>query len=168
MKHRDEGPLDHGRWLDRREFLSKMGTGLGSIALACLLAGESRGATGGTVTPAPDASSLKSVKQPYFPAKARRVLQVFCPGAVSQVDTFEYKPELIRRHGEPMPGEGKIVTFQGGNGSLIEVPGGGAGTGSAASGSRICCPTWPAAWMTSRSSTRSPRRATRTDRRCCR
>ena len=56
-----------------------------------------------------------------FPPRARRVIQIFCPGAVSQMDTFEYKPELIKRHGQPMPGE-NIVTFQGGNGSLMRSP----------------------------------------------
>ncbi len=100
------------RWLDRREFLGKMGTGMGSIALACLLAEEAGAAA---------QDSPLSPKPPMFPAKAKRVIQIFCPGAVSHLDTFEYKPELIQRHGQAMSGE-NIITFQGGNGSLMKSP----------------------------------------------
>ena len=42
---------------------------------------------------------------PHFPAKAKRVLQIFCPGAASHVDLWEHKPELEKRDGEPLPGE---------------------------------------------------------------
>ncbi len=100
-------PYHH--WLDRREFLGSMGTGLGSIALAWLLAKDNK------VAANPQAGL------PHFAPKARRVLQIFCPGAVSHLDTFEYKPELIRRHGQPMPG-GELVTFQGSNGNLMASP----------------------------------------------
>src|SRR5215217_4576182 len=37
--------------------------------------------------------------------KAKRVLQVFCPGAASHIDLWEDKPELEKRHGSPLPGE---------------------------------------------------------------
>jgi hypothetical protein len=100
------------RWLNRREFLGTMGTGMGSIALACLLAEEGHAA--------PERSPLDP-KPPMFPAKAKRVIQIFCPGAVSQIDTFEYKPELIQRHDQPMGGE-NVITFQGGNGNLMRSP----------------------------------------------
>ena len=43
-------------------------------------------------------------------------------GACSQIDTLDYKPELIRRHDQPMPGSEKLVTFQGENGNLIKSP----------------------------------------------
>jgi hypothetical protein len=116
MKHRDDRPMTHDRWLDRREFLGSLGTGLGSIALAAMLAEETPAAAG------PQSGSSLAAKAPHFPARAKRVIQVFCPGAVSHLDTFEYKPELIKRHGEPMPGTGPIVTFQGGNGNLMKSP----------------------------------------------
>jgi len=112
MKHWDREPLTHERWLDRREFLSHLGTGLGSIALACLLAEEA---------PAAPAANPLAPKPPMFPARAKRVIQVFCPGAVSQVDTFDYKPELIKRHGQSLPGK-QVVTFQGRNGNLMKSP----------------------------------------------
>ncbi len=107
---KDHDPLRYASWLDRRQFLGQMGTGLGSVALAWLLADEAR------------AINLPAPRQPHFPPKARRVLQIFCPGAVSHLDTFEYKPELIRRHGQPLPGAGRVVTFQGGNGNLLRSP----------------------------------------------
>lgn len=44
---------------------------------------------------------------------------IFCSGALSHVDTFDYKPELIRRHDTPLPG-GNLVTFQGENGNLVK------------------------------------------------
>jgi hypothetical protein len=119
MKHHDPRPLTHGRWLDRREFLGNIGTGLGSIALACLLSEEA--AAAGTQAPAAGGNAL-APKPPHFPARAKRVVQIFCPGAVSQIDTYEYKPELMKRHGQPMPGAEKLVTFQGANGALMGSP----------------------------------------------
>jgi hypothetical protein len=95
------------RTQSRREFLGNMGTGLSSVALAWLLAEEVRAAEAGG---------------PRFEPKARRVLQIFCPGAVSHLDTFEHKPQLIKYHGQSMPGQQKVVTFQGGNGNLMQSP----------------------------------------------
>ena len=100
-------------WLYRREFLTQVGTGMGSIALACMLAEEAQAQQR---TPSPVAP-----KPPMYPAKAKRVVQIFCPGAVSHLDTFEYKPELIKRHGQPLRGE-KLVTFQGTNGNIMKSP----------------------------------------------
>jgi hypothetical protein len=50
------------------------------------------------------------------------VVHIFCTGAVSHVDTWDYKPELIKRHGRPMPGGDALITFQGENGSLAKSP----------------------------------------------
>jgi hypothetical protein len=101
---------EHG--LGRRAFLGHLGSGLSGIALAALL-GEEAAAAGAEGPLAP--------RQGHFAPRARRVIQVFCPGAVSQLDTFDYKPELIRRHGQPLPGE-SLVTFQGANGNLMRSP----------------------------------------------
>ena len=49
---------------------------------------------------------------------AKQVLLIFCSGALSHVDTWDYKPELIKRHDQPLPGD-KLVTFQGENGNLV-------------------------------------------------
>ena len=36
-------------------------------------------------------------RSPQFPARAKRVLHIFCTGAVSHLDTWDYKPESISR-----------------------------------------------------------------------
>src|SRR5579871_6589183 len=103
MKHFDDRPLDAERLPGRREFLGQMGTGLGSIALACLLMEEasasSRFTLAGGETPhrlvdaasqhSPLHASPLSPKPPHFTPRAKRVVQIFCPGAVSHLDTFE-------------------------------------------------------------------------------
>lgn len=47
----------------------------------------------------------------HHPAKAKAVIQIFCPGGMSQVDTFDYKPELTRRAGKPFDPDGKLQFF---------------------------------------------------------
>ena len=101
--------------LDRRAFLGQMSGGLTGVALGSLLAGDGLLAADGPADPL-------APRPPHFPAKAKRVLQIFCTGAVSHLDTFDYKPELIRRHGQPMPGGAGLVTFQGENGNLSKSP----------------------------------------------
>ena len=56
-------------------------------------------------------------RPPHFPAKAKNVVVIFCAGAVSQLETWDYKPELIKWDGKPLPG-GPAVTFQGPAGNL--------------------------------------------------
>jgi hypothetical protein len=115
--------------LDRRGFLAHMATGLGGIALTTLLAEDGLLADTSTPAPAPvptpagprPANPLQPGR-PHFPAKAKRVLHIFCTGAVSHLDTWDYKPELIRRAGQPMPGVEKLITFQGENGNLARSP----------------------------------------------
>jgi hypothetical protein len=75
----------------RREALRKMGAGMGSIGLASLL-GQQSALAASTNPLAP--------KQPHFPARAKRVIQLFMPGGPSQVDTFDYKPMLAKHAGE--------------------------------------------------------------------
>ena len=104
------------QFLDRRRFLGHLGTGLGGIALGALLA-EERARAG-----EPAGAGPLSPKPPHFAPKAKRVIHIFCTGAVSHLDTWDYKPELVRRHGQPMPGSGKLVTFQGENGNLSKSP----------------------------------------------
>ncbi len=122
MSHYDDIPLDTERLLDRRRFLGQMGTGLGSIALACLLMEEAQAARLANDPTTQQPNNPLSARPSHFPAKAKRVIQIFCPGAVSQLDTFEYKPELQKRHGQPMPGLTGVSSFQGGNGNLMRSP----------------------------------------------
>ena len=48
---------------------------------------------------------------PHHPAKAKAVIQIFCPGGISQVDTWDHKPELTKRTGTPFDPEGKLQFF---------------------------------------------------------
>jgi len=90
-----------GRWmLNRRDFLRLGGTGLSSIALLSLLREGER------------------PREPHFMPRAKNVLVIFASGALSHIDSWDYKPELIKRHGQPLPGTDKLITFQGENGNL--------------------------------------------------
>ncbi|MFO0850407.1 MAG: DUF1501 domain-containing protein [Gemmataceae bacterium] len=107
--------------LDRRAFLADAGTGLGGIALAALLAEQNLlAADKSPARPAIRPDAPTAPRSPHFPAKAKRVLTIFCSGAVSHLDSFDYKPELVKRHGQPLPGAEKLVTFQGENGGLVK------------------------------------------------
>jgi hypothetical protein len=76
--------------MHRRDALKVAGGGLGTVALSAMLHAD----------------------QPaHHAAKAKNVIQIFCPGGMSQVDTFDYKPELIRRAGKPFDPDGKLQFF---------------------------------------------------------
>jgi hypothetical protein len=47
---------------------------------------------------------------------------VFCPGGVSHLDTFDYKPELVKNDGKSMTGKGSVDTFFGQPGNLMKSP----------------------------------------------
>ena len=87
------------RYSSRRDFLSKMGGGFGGLALSAMLQ-ESHAAT----------NPLSAVA-PHHPAKARAVIQIFCPGGLSHLDSWDYKPELARRQGKPFDADGKVQFF---------------------------------------------------------
>ena len=97
----------------------------------------------------PDRSSTRPLapRPPHFPARAKQVLHIFCTGAVSHLDTWDYKPELIKRHGQPMPGVDKLITFQGENGNLSQSPWTFRPRGQTGKMSPTCCRTWPS-WST--------------------
>ena len=91
--------------LTRRKFLGNIATGVMGMGLHDLIARDTF------------ASS-----KPHFPPKAKRVLQIFCPGAASHMDLWEHKPMLEKMHGKPLPGEENLVSFQGKNGPLMKSP----------------------------------------------
>ena len=70
--------------------------------------------------PNENASRAPAAGQPHFAPKARRVLQIFCPGAASHMDLWEHKPALAKYHGQPLPGEENFVSFQGKNGNVMQ------------------------------------------------
>ena len=108
--------------LNRRQFLGHTAQGLGGIALASLLQNEGLLADEGPFRPRIDVGKPFAPRNPHFKAKANKVLVIFCSGACSQIDTFDYKAELIKRHGQPMPGADGLVTFQGAQGNLTKSP----------------------------------------------
>ncbi len=110
--------------LNRRTFLGDTARGLSGIALASLLRRDSLLASdsGGPIRPKIDPAHPFAARDAHHRSAAKRVLVIFCSGACSQVDTFDYKPELIRRHGQPMPGAENLVTFQGQQGNLTKSP----------------------------------------------
>ena len=105
--------------LNRRDFLRLGGTGLSSIALLSLLAEQKMlAATKEPIRPQWSPANPYAPRQPHFTPAAKNVVVIFCAGACSQLETWDYKPELFKRDGQPMPGAEKIVTFQGENGNL--------------------------------------------------
>lgn len=118
----NDGLSNAGRWmLNRRDFLRYGGTGLSGVALLALLAEqELLGARDSVTGPQWSPEHPNAPRPGHFPAKAKNVLVIFCSGACAHLETWDYKPELIKRHGQPMPGLDKLITFQGENGNLTK------------------------------------------------
>ena len=82
-------PVDqHKLLVTRRHFFQRSATGLGTAALASLLGPPSNAA---------------ETALPHFPPKAKRVIYLFQHGAPSQLDLFDYKPDLVKAHGVDLP-----------------------------------------------------------------
>jgi hypothetical protein len=73
--------------VERRAFLQRSGMGMGALGLAGLLQAETESKRPGI----------------HFPAKAEHVIHIFLNGGMSQVDTFDPKPELTKRGGQMLP-----------------------------------------------------------------
>ncbi|MDP3070367.1 MAG: DUF1501 domain-containing protein [Opitutaceae bacterium] len=108
------------RLLDRRDFLRTAGGLAGSVALLRLLAGDNLlASTAGSVRPQIDSDQPYALRAPHFEPKAKQVLVIFCVGAVSHVDTFDYKPDLFKYDGQKPPGI-PAVTFEGPTGNIAK------------------------------------------------
>lgn len=79
---------------NRRGFFGTAGISLGSIALAGLLNNSSRAGT-----------NPLAAKQPHFTPRAKHVIYLHMIGAPSQLDMYDWKPELVKRHNQPCPAE---------------------------------------------------------------
>lgn len=108
----------HSQLISRRGFLADAYTGLAGIGLSSLLLSDLLG----THTALAQDIDSASAPQPHFAPKAKRVLQIFCPGAASHMDLWEHKPSLDKYHGQPLPGEESFVSFQGKNGPIMRSP----------------------------------------------
>ncbi len=113
--------------LDRRNFMKNTGFSLGGLGLAQLLANEGLASSddpaafSGQVPIRPDIDPDNPYlpRQAHFDSAAKKVLVIFCPGAVSHVDTFDYKPALTKLHGQKPPGI-PAVTFEGPTGNIAK------------------------------------------------
>src|SRR5215212_4349607 len=73
----------------RRQFLNRLTFGLRGIALADLMRGNAR------------AAGLPSL--PHHVAKAKRVIFLYMSGGMTQFESFDHKPELVKRMGQELP-----------------------------------------------------------------
>ncbi len=92
-----QNPADFRRIIARRGFLERCSGGLGTAALADLLAVEGR-----TATDAGDANPLDP-REPHFAPKATNAILIYQSGAPSQLDLFDPKPGLAKWAGQPLP-----------------------------------------------------------------
>ena len=103
----DQSAFPHGKpasLVSRRDFLWQSGGGLGGLALASMLGREpllANGVLHGTL---------------HHPPKAKRIIQLFMGGAASHLDTFDFKPALIRNHGKKSDFGEHVEAFQNGLG----------------------------------------------------
>lgn len=103
--HTSEQDPRFGFSCPRRDFFSWVGAGLGTVALAELLARENPAQAATVPGEADD-------PPPHLPAKAKRAIHIFLCGGLSHIDSFDYRPELARLHGQPLPtGEKPDVFF---------------------------------------------------------
>ncbi|HVX14960.1 MAG TPA: DUF1501 domain-containing protein [Pirellulales bacterium] len=89
----------------RRDFFSWVGAGLGTAALFQLLSRDrpAQAAVSGEADDPP----------PHTPPKAKRAIHIFLCGGLSHVDSFDYRPELEKLHGQPLPSGEKPDVFFG-------------------------------------------------------
>jgi hypothetical protein len=87
----------------RRESLRRLGAGFGSLGLAAAVmdnAALAGAPASGFSLAGPEPAAPLAVRAPHFAPKAKRIIQLFMPGGPSQVDTFDYKPEIARYAGQ--------------------------------------------------------------------
>jgi len=105
------------RQMTRRHFFGRTAVGLGSAALAHLLAAD---AARGAALPGGVMSDF------HHPPKAKRVIYLFMSGGPSQIDLFDYKPLLNEKHGEELPDsvrQGQRLTGMSGNQATLPLAG---------------------------------------------
>lgn len=101
--------------ITRRQLLRQSGLGFGSLALSGML--QDAGLFGDDRNLTTDLPHNLAPRPGHFRPRAKSVIQLFQNGGPSQMDLFEPKPELIKRNGQPHPGE--VETFQLGNRNVL-------------------------------------------------
>jgi Protein of unknown function (DUF1501) len=90
-------PADPLLWQTRRHFFGQCALGIGSLALTSLLH------RGVAASPPSRLADPLAPRQPHYRAKAKSVIYLFMAGGPSQLELFDYKPELQKRNGQPIP-----------------------------------------------------------------
>lgn len=86
--------LEHRLQINRRHFLGKLSLGIGSVALGSLLVPDLLSGS---------EESLPELGVAHFAPKAKRIIYLFQNGAPSQLESFDYKPLLVKMTGEELP-----------------------------------------------------------------
>jgi hypothetical protein len=100
----------------RRRFLQQAGLGFGSLALAAMLNEQSSAA------PAAAAADPLALRPAHFKPRVKRIVWLFMTGAPSQMDTFDYKPELQKRDGQALAGADVKTGFFTTSGKCLKSP----------------------------------------------
>ncbi len=87
--------IEHGLNLNRRKFLAGLSIGVGSVALGSLLMPDLFGGS------TEESGFVPGI--PHFAPKAKRVIYLFQNGAPSQLESFDYKPNLVSMMGQDLP-----------------------------------------------------------------
>ncbi|MEZ5944793.1 MAG: DUF1501 domain-containing protein [Planctomycetaceae bacterium] len=106
-------PEQYNLLQQRRRWLTQAGGGFGGLALASMLGADSN---------AHSADALNRNGGLHHPAKVRRVIQLFMTGGASPMDTFDYKPELERLHGQNLGPAEKPEGFTAMPGAIMKSP----------------------------------------------
>lgn len=99
----------------RREFLWSIGGGFGGLALSQMLANSTCSSELDQPNPAFDGGL-------HHPAKVKRIIQLFMTGGASPMDTFDYKPELEKLHGQKLGPQEKPEGFTAMPGAIMKSP----------------------------------------------
>jgi hypothetical protein len=98
--------------LSRRELLTQVGQGFGALALSAMLSDE--------LTAAPTSDLRSPTRALHHAPRAKRVIQLFMAGAASAIDLFDFKSELVKRHGQPSDFGEPVEAFQNGLGPWLK------------------------------------------------
>ncbi|MBM3756760.1 MAG: DUF1501 domain-containing protein [Acidobacteria bacterium] len=91
--------------MTRRQLLWEVGGGAAGLALAQL-----------------EAEAAPRKPGTHFAPKAKNLIVIFLPGGISHIDTFDYKPDLVKHHGKQTKGENTITPFFGKPGAVMRSP----------------------------------------------
>ena len=112
MKPERISPIESLKEISRRHFLLESAVGLGAVALGSLMGFGCQGKAAPPIIGS--ATDPMFPKAPHFAAKAKRVIYLHMAGAPSQLELFDYKPELMKLHNQLCPPsllEGKRFAF---------------------------------------------------------